>query len=140
MTETLEDRIKRHEGLRLQAYTDTTGHLTIGWGHRIQPGDPTEVTEEEAEQLLQQDIQNAKDELAKDLPWTLALPMDQQSILIEMVFQLGVSGLLGFRNMLFCIRSGDTDGTVHAMLDSLWHKQCPERCEELANLWLNSVA
>ncbi len=97
----------------------------------------TSITEAEALDLLNADIAKAQAELAKELPWTLDLPQYKQDILTEMVFQLGVNGLLGFRDLLFRARSGDDDGVAHAMLDSLWHRQTPARCEELANDWLN---
>ncbi len=60
----------------------------------------------------------------------------KRDVLTEMVYQMGIGGLLEFKTLLSCARSGDDDGVVHSMLGSLWHQQSPGRCEELANDWL----
>lgn len=143
MTETLIQRLKRHEGYRLKPYLDTTGNYTIGYGHKLTDDQAQEyangISEIDAEQLLDADINKARVALAQDLPWALDLPRFRQDILTELVFQLGVNGLLTFKNLLYCARCGDQDGVAHAMLDSLWHKQTPARCEELAALWLSNA-
>jgi lysozyme len=50
------DLIKKHEGLRLEAYLCPAGKLTIGYGHTgdVQAGE--RITQGEAETLLQQDL------------------------------------------------------------------------------------
>ncbi len=142
MTETLRDRLIRHEGVYLKPYRDTLGNYTIGIGHLITEEQATGeyangITEEQAMQLLDEDIAKAKAELATDMPWTLNLSPLKQDILTEMAFQLGINGLMGFKNLLFHARSGDLDGVAQDMIDSKWHSETPARCEEIANLWLN---
>jgi lysozyme len=139
--ETLQQRIERHEGIRFKPYLDTTGHWTIGCGHMLTAPQAHDyangISQAEALDLLDADIARARAEVAKDLPWTSQLCEIRQEVLIEMVFQLGMNGLLGFKNLLYCTRSGDWAGAAHAMLDSEWHRQTPARCEELANLMLS---
>jgi len=50
--------IMRFEGLRLEPYDDAAGLPTIGYGHLIRPGEAfgEEITEEEAEALLRNDL------------------------------------------------------------------------------------
>jgi GH24 family phage-related lysozyme (muramidase) len=36
----LREQLKREEGLRLKPYKDTLGHWTIGYGHKMLPGEP----------------------------------------------------------------------------------------------------
>lgn len=49
--------IKRHEGCDLNVYKDLNGNDTIGWGHKVKPGEVyTLITQKEADDLLAQDI------------------------------------------------------------------------------------
>ena len=52
----LIDAIKRFEGVRLQAYSDSGGVWTIGYGHTkdVKKGD--RITQYQAEQLLKEDL------------------------------------------------------------------------------------
>ncbi|MCM1513233.1 MAG: glycoside hydrolase family protein [Oxalobacter formigenes] len=52
----LAERVKKAEGLRLDAYQDSDGVWTIGYGHTkgVKPG--MRITQQEAEALLKQDI------------------------------------------------------------------------------------
>lgn len=141
--ESLLARIRRHEGLRLEIYTDTTGNATIGYGHKIIGDEAQEyangISPDEAENLLGDDVMAARDELAKQMPWTTDLPSVRWGILVEMVFQMGINGLFGFKNFLYCARCGDFEGAAAEMRDSEWYKQTPARAEELAALWLNGT-
>lgn len=134
-SETLRQRILRHEGLRLRAYKDTVGKLTIGVGRNIQDKG---ISEEEALYLLDNDIAEVKEQVGKALPWTLGLNEPRQEVLFEMCFQLGLAGLLGFKNTLAAIRDGNYAKAASGMLQSAWHTQTPGRCEELAEIMLNS--
>jgi Phage-related lysozyme (muraminidase) len=56
---TLRDRIKLHEGLRLQPYLCPAGAWTIGYGHKIRKHEKfTRLTIDQAERLLDRDIRN----------------------------------------------------------------------------------
>lgn len=51
------DIIKYEEGLRLKAYKDKAGHLTIGWGHKDDTMSPNlEITLDQAEIMLRNDL------------------------------------------------------------------------------------
>jgi len=139
--ETLRDRIRRHEGLRLEPYVDTTGNWTIGVGHKIPEVEasnyPDGCTLEDAMNWLEADIQKATAQVTNALPWIVNLSEIRKEVLIEMAFQLGLHGLLGFHTMLSACSAGDFELAAKNMISSLWHKQTPARCEELANLMLN---
>ena len=52
-----KNEIKRHEGLRLTAYDDGAGNLTIGYGHKVVSDLPNQITREQAaDQLMQRYI------------------------------------------------------------------------------------
>lgn len=52
--------------------------------------------------------------------------------LLNMAFQMGVDGLLGFKNTLELIRTGSYEKAAEGMLSSLWAKQTPARAKRLA--------
>jgi lysozyme len=135
----LIDRIKLHEGLRLSPYDDTRGILTIGYGHKILPYEDfsSDITAEQAMDMLIRDIDRAKAEITKAFPWILGLDETRLEILMEMVFQLGIGGVRGFPKMLNALREKDYATAAKEMLNSRWHEQTPDRCEELAEIMLS---
>jgi GH24 family phage-related lysozyme (muramidase) len=63
------DLIKRHEGLRLDAYVDPVGVWTIGYGHTgpaARKGNT--ITKERADNLLTQDVREAVAQWHLDQP------------------------------------------------------------------------
>ncbi len=134
MTETLEQRIIRHEGFRSLPYKDILGKLTIGYGRCLTTNG---ISDDEAELMLNNDIEDARLALSQSFPWSLGLNDVRKDVLTEMIFQLGVHGVLGFPRMIAAIRIGDFGSAAKEMLNSVWHTQTPIRCEELANLMLN---
>jgi len=128
---TLTDRLKKFEGYRAHPYRDSLGYLTIGYGRLVEPGMSNGISELEATFLLENDIAAVYEDLA-DFPWFLELDRPRQECLIEMAFQLGVNGLLGFRNMLHAVRMGQWDRAYAEALDSRWARQTPNRAEDVA--------
>jgi GH24 family phage-related lysozyme (muramidase) len=131
--------IKTNEGLRLTAYNDQDGNPTIGYGHKILSNEDFSdgITEEQAVDILITDIDKAKAEIAKAFPWIIGVDDNRQAIITEMVFQLGIGGVQKFAKMLNALREKDYATAAKEMLNSEWHKQTPNRCEELAELMLN---
>ena len=79
--------IKRHEGLRLNAYKCTSGKLTIGYGHTKGVKIGQTITEEEAERLLREDLIVAENEINRH---NLNLNQNQFDALVSFVFNVGV--------------------------------------------------
>lgn len=52
--------IKRYEGLRLDAYKDPVGIWTIGYGHTKGVAQGMEITEEQADAFLREDVNSAE--------------------------------------------------------------------------------
>jgi lysozyme len=55
-----------------------------------------------------------------------------EELLIEMVFQLGRTGVSKFRNMWKCLSELNYVGASFEMLDSKWAKQTPNRAKAMA--------
>lgn len=124
--------LKRHEGLELKPYRCTEGYLTLGIGRNLETKG---ISEEEAEYLLRNDIEEVVAALNDRIPWWNNLPDHKRIVLASMAFQLGVGGLLKFQNMLAAAEDGDDDKVVAEMVDSRWYRQTTARVEELARLW-----
>lgn len=123
--------LKQDEGLRLTAYKDTVGVFTIGYGHaHVAPG--TVWTQAQAEAALIEDVKEHNAKLLKALPWVANLDPVRRRVLQNMAFNLGVDGLLGFKNTLEAVRTGRYNQAASGMLNSLWAKQVKGRAVRLA--------
>ena len=56
-----------------------------------------------------------------------------EELIIEMVFQLGRTGVSKFNNMWKCLSEQNYIGASFEMLDSRWAKQTPNRAKSMAN-------
>jgi len=128
--ERVKQLLVRDEGLRLFPYKDTVGKLTIGVGRNLTD---TGISESEAFLLLSNDIDRAWEDLTEALPWVEDLDEVRQHVLLNMAFNLGLAGLLKFRNTLALIRRGDYAGAAKGMLASKWASQVGERAKRLAH-------
>ncbi len=132
----LMDRIKeqlvRHEGLRLKPYHCTAGKLTIGIGRNL---DDSGISLSEAYIMLINDIMNCEKQLQAKIPDIYnGLDEVRKSVLLNMCFNLGISGLLGFKNTLAFIKARDWERAANNMLVSRWAKQVGRRAIELSEL------
>jgi len=132
----LMDRIKeqlvRHEGLRLKPYRCTAGKLTIGIGRNL---DDCGISQAEAYVMLINDIMNCEKQLQSKIPDIYnGLDEVRKSVLLNMCFNLGISGLLGFKNTLEFTKAGDWERAANNMLVSRWAKQVGRRAIELSEL------
>lgn len=79
--------VRQYEGLRLEAYQDTGGVWTIGYGHvrGVKKGDS--ISAEQAEQLLEADLMSA----GADVSRLVKVPLtdNQFSALVSFVFNVG---------------------------------------------------
>ena len=128
--------LRRDEGARLIAYPDplTRGSpWTIGYGHAGREVHPGLVwTEAQAQSALRADVALVVQALDGALPWWRTLSDERQDVLVNMAFNMGVHGLLGFRRMLHLAEAGEFAAAARAMLDSEWAEQVPARAERLA--------
>lgn len=141
-------RLVVNESLRLKPYRCTEGKLTIGVGRCVDTNPLTDeevcyighncreksITEEQAIYLLKHDVEGVKNNLDKRLPWWRKLDDERKYALIDMGFQLGISGLCKFKNMLAAMASGDFEKASKECLNSAYAKQTPARAERIARL------
>ena len=122
-----------YEGVRKTAYRDHLGYLTIGVGRLIDDRKPgAGLRGHEIDYLLRSDIDERIEELTRRLPWFQDLDDARKGVLLNMAFQMGVDGLLGFRNTLAMVERGDYEVASKGMLNSLWAEQTPERAKRMS--------
>tara|TARA_R110000796_G_scaffold55227_1_gene128728 strand:- start:210 stop:638 length:429 start_codon:yes stop_codon:yes gene_type:complete len=135
--ETVKNSIKKHEGFRNKVYKDTLGKRTIGYGHLCVEDwweDDKEYTQAELERIFDKDFDKAKEGASK-LYEGCEISDTAKGIIIEMVFQLGTTGVSKFKNMWKALKETPPNYSVAKieMLDSRWAKQTPNRAKELSN-------
>ena len=127
--------VKKHEGYRNKVYLDTLGKRTVGVGHLCVEDfweDNKEYDEEFLMNILKDDLKNAiegAERLLKDCP---VLDDLAKEIIIEMVFQLGETGVSKFKNMIKALKIPDYQTAAIEMLDSKWAKQTPNRAQNMS--------
>jgi len=125
------DLLIKHEGLRLKPYRDTVGKLTIGVGRNL---DDMGITEKEARFMLENDIVRIKKTLMQTFPWYPNLFKKRKDVVVNMVFNLGITRFKRFRKLIKAIQIQDYDRAAKEMLDSKWAKQVGRRASELARM------
>ncbi len=89
------------------------------------------MTEQAAKALLDDEVKKIRKSLLK-FPWYIALDSDRQTIIKSMAYQMGVEGLLKFKNMIAALEAEDYSRASREALDSRWAKQTPARAERHA--------
>ena len=129
--------VKKHEGYRNKVYLDTLGKRTVGVGHLCVEDfweDDKEYEESFLMEILQKDLQEAIRGAKELMEEHGCADIDERAeeILIEMVFQLGMTGVSKFRNMWKCLSELNYLGASFEMLDSRWAKKTPNRAKDMA--------
>ena len=113
----------------MKPYKCTSNKLTIGVGRNLEDNG---ISKDEAMYMLNNDIHRCIKELESALPFFHNLPTARQDVLISMVFNMGLTRLLGFKKMLKALEDRDYKEASKQMLDSKWKKQVGNRATELA--------
>ena len=133
MNAELTRQLKGDEAIRPQVYLDSLGYSTIGIGRLVDSKKPgCGLRMNEMEFMLSNDIDDKTAELTKKLPWLYLLDKVRQGALLNMAFQMGVEGLLGFRTSLELVRKGEYKAAADNMLLSKWAQQTPNRAKRVA--------
>lgn len=130
----LEDDLFDDEGYRKSAYQDHLGFWTIGIGTLIDERKGAGITVDEAKYLLRNRLATFFAEMDAKMPWWREHPEHVQRALANMAYQLGVNGLLGFRNTLAMVQAGRYDEAADNALKSLWARQTPNRAKKVTDL------
>lgn len=113
-------------------YQDSLGFWTIGYGHLVLKGEDFSkgITEVQADVLLAGDIAKAKADVKK---LNLVLPSDSRwnEFLVLMMFQLGLSKVLGFRKFLAALSTANYATAIAEVKNSKWYTQTKSRVDAM---------
>ena len=130
----LLEKIKHHEGFVEHVYDDSLGIPTIGYGFAIKD---LILDEDIAEDILIRKLERLKRNANSRFKWLEDMPVVVQEVILNMCYQLGVTGVSKFRKAISALQEGDWNEAADEMLDSLWARQTPNRAEELSNIVRN---
>ena len=116
----IEEQLLADEGKKSSAYQDKYGYWTIGIGTCIDGRLGCGLTDEEQLYLLRNRVEQRKQAISQQWPWTDALDEVRLGVLVNMSYQMGLHGLGNFKQFLDALQRGDYSAAKEAMLDSLW--------------------
>ena len=109
----------------------------------VDPDDVQAITEEQAFELFDIDVQDAIEDLypAFTDDELNALDDARYAVIISMAFQLGGGGIRKFKNFIAAVKAFNwqraSDEMLYANMEterrSAWYKQTPERCQRAAD-------
>ena len=157
---TIEEMLRRDEGVKVELYWDHLGYPTIGIGHLIvfektrdrvkinsilskQIGRTVtngRITNEEVSKLFSTDLNGIVAEMSRNSkvgPVYASLDDTRKMALINMCFQMGVGGVAKFTNTLAYMLAKEWKKAHDGMLDSAWARQTPGRANRIAKIILN---
>ena len=128
--------LRRDEGVKYEPYLDTRGINTIGVGHNLvvhplPTGWSTPLSDDQVNILLNDDIDTLCSAIKNSLPWFWSIDDTRQRVLANMGFNLGIDGLLEFKDTLHCVQTGDYKGAASAMSASKWATEVGNRATRL---------
>lgn len=129
MMEQIVKQLRRDEGVVLRPYKDTVGKVTIGVGRNL---DDVGISNVEADLLLKNDLTRTMADLDKHLAWWVTIDEARRGVLLNMAFNMGIHGLLGFKNTLKAVQDGRYADAAVGMLQSKWADQVGPRATRLA--------
>lgn len=140
MKDQLIAQLKFEEGGRSKAYRCPAGKLTIGYGHNLDVAPqflgtdiPMKIDQLLAEAILIDDIMRTERKLLMQWHGFTLMPDVIKDALINMAFQMGVSGLLKFKKTLHYLIRAEWDNAADEALDSDWARHdTPDRAERVA--------
>lgn len=132
-----EQQLRREENEVLHVYQDSKGLWTIGVGIMVDKRKGGGLRPEESAFILNNRIKLMTEAVRKALPWSVNLSEARFSVLVQMAFQMGLEGLLAFKNTLAAVKAGNWKVAHDGMLDSKWARtDSPARAKRMAKQML----
>lgn len=127
-------RLKRFEGIDTErrVYQDAGGYA-FGWGTNLSKI-PKSWYLAIAEFALRYIANETEAELKLAVPEYKSLPDKVKIALLDMAYNIGVPGLLGFKKMWEHLKNGDYEAASYEVLNSQYAKQVPNRAKANADL------
>ena len=127
----LLENIKESEGFRNRVYKCTEGYDTIGYGFAVKD---LVMDKDIADMILERKVAELRLRVEQKFPFIDSMPESVQDVMIEMCFQLGVSGFSKFKKTIQYLMTKQFKEAAVEMLDSKWYKQTPNRAKKLSDI------
>lgn len=126
----LAEDVKQAEGLRFKPYIDTAGKVTVGYGRNLTD---CGLSQPEVDLLFKNDLNAAIRQCWAEPFWPHVADNDARArAMVELMFNLGVSKLRGFRKAIAALIVNDFATAADEFLDSVWARQVGDRAKRLA--------
>lgn len=134
LKQNLKAQLSSDEGRRKNVYKDHLGWYTIGIGRLVDARKPGGgLRDSEMDFMFNNDVDDRIDALHRAIPWFSELDEARQGVLLNMSFQMGVEGLLAFKDTLKLVGDGKYEAAAEQMLKSKWaREQTPVRAMRLS--------
>ena len=129
------EKIANEEGYKPDLYYCTEGYPSIGYGFNI---DQVRMPREVADLWLRMIIDDLKVEFLK-YPWFTKLVYPRQIVILDMAYQMGVSGVLKFKGMIAALSVHDYEKAAVELMDSKYARQTPNRAKRNRDIILTAV-
>ena len=103
LDEVIED-LKKHEGYRSRVYDDSLGIPTIGYGFAIKD---LELDEEDCDRILNKKLSKLIRDVFSRFPFLKDQPNTVKSVVLNMCYQMGVTGVSKFKMFLKALGERD---------------------------------
>ena len=127
----LIESIKKHEGYVGIVYKDSLGIDTIGYGFAIKD---LELDKDICDIILERKLKDLESRIKLKFGWYPFMPKTIQNVVMEMCYQLGVTGFSKFVKTITYLKDKDFKSASVEMLDSKWAKQTPNRAKKLSDI------
>jgi lysozyme len=124
----LIESIKVNEGFEGYEYMDSLQNPTIGYGTLLP------LTEVEATLLLKHRLDVMSAHIKSRWNAFGRMSPDVQTMVLEMCYQMGVGGFMGFKKMIRALEKGDHDEAYKEGMDSKWAIQTPNRAKRVLSV------
>jgi len=121
--------IKKNEGYISTVYKDSLGIDTIGYGFAIKD---LNLEEDICDIILERKINKLRAEVKKRFKWYDNMPVIIREVVMEMCYQMGVTGFSKFKKTIGFFETKDFKSASVEMLDSKWAVQTPGRAKQLS--------
>lgn len=127
----ISNLIAEDEGFRPKIYKDINGFNTIGFGFNL---DKIEISSRIAALWLEEILIKRDNDLSKILDFWKHLNDARKYVLINMSYQLGINGLMNFKNMMKYMDKLDYNNAAKEMQNSQWYELFKGRATRLINI------
>ncbi|MGB1191832.1 MAG: glycoside hydrolase family protein [Pseudomonadales bacterium] len=129
------DKIAMEEGFMEMMYDCPAGKKTIGFGFNLET---TAIPKYIAKLWLKALVMEIESDLL-EYRWYSQMNEIRRTVITDMVYQMGLSGVLKFKNMIKALEDRNYHLAAVEMLDSNYAKQTPARANRNAEMMHQGV-